>query len=69
MKELFLKPEIYKYATAKEFVEEFQIGEGDLVISNEYIYEPYFGKLNLKCDTIFQEKYVVSIFFMFLMWL
>ncbi len=57
MKQLFLKPEIFKYSKAKEFAEEFQIGEGDLVISNEYIYQPFFGELNLKCDTIFQEKY------------
>lgn len=57
MKQLFLKPEIYKYSKAKEFAKEFQIGEGDLVISNEYIYQPFFGELNLKCDTIFQEKY------------
>ena len=32
MKEFMLKPTIYKYATAKEFAEEFQIGEGDLVV-------------------------------------
>ena len=57
MKEFMLKPTIYKYATAKEFAEEFQIGEGDLVITNEYIYQPFFGNLGLKCDTIFQEKY------------
>lgn len=57
MKELMLKPDIYKFATAREFAEEFAIGEGDLVITNEYIYEPYFGKLNLGCEVIFQEKY------------
>ena len=55
MKELMLKPTIYKYATAGEFTEEFQIGEGDLVITNEYIYQPFFGELDLKCDTLFQE--------------
>ena len=57
MKELLLKPTIYKYATAKEFAEEFAIGEGDLIITNEYIYDPYLKPLNLKCDVIFQEKY------------
>ena len=57
MKEFMLKPSIYRFATAKEFAEDFQIGEGDLVITNEYIYEPYFGSLGLKCDLIFQEKY------------
>ena len=57
MKELMIKPSIYKYGTAKEFAEEFKLGKGDLVITNEYIYNPYFGELNLGCDTIFQEKY------------
>ena len=57
MKQLMIKPTIYKYATAKAFAEEFQIGEGDLVITNEFIYNPYFGALDLKCDVIFQEKY------------
>lgn len=57
MKLLMLKPSIYKFATGKEFAEEFKLGEGDLVITNEYIYQPYFGALNLRCDVIFQEKY------------
>lgn len=57
MKELMIKPDIYKYATAKKFAEEFQIGAGDLVLTNEYIYNPYFGELNLGCDVLFQEKY------------
>lgn len=57
MKTLMLKPDIYNYDTAKEFAEDFALGEGDLVVTNEYIYNPYFGDLNLKCDVIFQEKY------------
>ena len=57
MKQLMVKPSIYKYATAKAFAEDFQLGAGDLVITNEYIYNPYFGELNLACDVIFQEKY------------
>lgn len=27
------------------------------MVTNQYIYEPFFGALNLKCDVIFQEKY------------
>lgn len=57
MKELMIKPEIYHFDKVKEFAEEFQIGEGDLMVTNQYIYEPFFGALNLKCDVIFQEKY------------
>jgi 4-hydroxybutyrate dehydrogenase len=57
MQELMVKPTIMKYDTCKQFAEDFQIGEGDLIITNEYIYEPNFKALNLKCDILFQEKY------------
>lgn len=52
-----VKPVILKYDTCKAFVEEFQIGKGDLVITNEYIYNPAFSRMNLECEVIFQEKY------------
>ena len=57
MKQFMLKPEIFHYDTAKAFAEEFRIGKEDLVITNQYIYEPYFGGLDLECEVIFQEKY------------
>lgn len=57
MQQLMVKPVIFKYDTCKAFVEEFKIGKGDLVITNEYIYHPAFGNMNLECEVIFQEKY------------
>ena len=57
MNQLMIKPLIVKYATCKEFAEEYKIEKGDLIITNEYIYEPNFGDMNLECDVIFQEKY------------
>ncbi len=58
MKEQFeIRPSIVKYTTCQEFAEDFKIGEGDLVITNEYIYQPFFGDLDLKCEVIYQEKY------------
>ena len=57
MKELFVRPTIWQFDTAAEFAKEFALGQGDLVITNQYIYEPYFGKLNLGCDVLYQEKY------------
>lgn len=57
MQQLLIKPTIHKFSTCGEFAEEFHLGKGDLVITNEYIYEPFFGKMNLECDVIFQEKY------------
>ena len=57
MKELMIKPTIYTFSTAAEFAEEFKIGKGDLIITNQYIYDPIMKPLGLKCDTLFQEKY------------
>lgn len=57
MKQLMIKPMIWKYEKATEFAAEFALGKGDLIITNQFIYEPYFGGLNLGCDVLFQEKY------------
>lgn len=57
MQQLMIRPTIHIFDTAKEFAKEFAIGEGDLVLTNQYIYEPYFGSMNLGCDVIYQEKY------------
>ena len=57
MKELSIKPEIFSFDTCKEFCEAYQIGEGDLIITNQYIFEPYFGGLDIKADVLYQEKY------------
>ena len=50
MQGFMVKPTIYNYQTAEEFAKEFQLGEGDLILTNEYIYNPFFGKMNLQCD-------------------
>ncbi|MEM1484133.1 4-hydroxybutyrate dehydrogenase [Oscillospiraceae bacterium PP1C4] len=57
MKQITLKPEVHKFETCKEFSEAFQLGKGDLIITNEYIYNPCFGDLGIEADIIFQEKY------------
>jgi len=57
MRQLLIKPEIYQYDTCKAFCDAFEIGEGDLIITNEYIYRPLFDALNLKADVLYQEKY------------
>ena len=57
MDTFMLKPTVLAYDTCKEMAEALQIGEGDLMITNKYIYDPYFAALNLKCDVLFQEKY------------
>jgi 4-hydroxybutyrate dehydrogenase len=60
MKLFSLKSQIHKFDTAKEFAETFNIGEGDYVLSNEFIYNPFFGSLNLKAEVVYLEKYGVG---------
>ncbi len=57
MKLLTLKPEMHKFNSVKEFCQEFKVGKGDLIITNEFIYKPSFEELNLESNVIFQEKY------------
>ena len=57
MKQLSIKPTIHKFENTSDFAQEFKLGEDDLVITNKYIWEPYFGSLDLDCNVIFQENY------------
>lgn len=60
MIQISIKPEIHRFRTCKDFAKDFNIGEGDLILTNEYIYQPCFGKLNLKANLLYQEKYGVG---------
>ncbi len=57
MRQLILKPELHKFDSCKAFAEEFKLGKGDLIITNEYIFRPCFGELGIDAELIFQEKY------------
>jgi 4-hydroxybutyrate dehydrogenase len=48
---------IMEYDTFEEFAKENELGAEDLILTNEYIYDPPIKKLNLGCQTLFQEKY------------
>lgn len=57
MKLLQLVSEIYKFDTTKEFSEFFNIGKGDLILTNEFLYRSFLEKYTNGSDVIFQEKY------------
>lgn len=40
-----------------EFAKDFNLGEQDLVITNDFLYKPFMEKLNLPCHFVMQEKY------------
>lgn len=40
-----------------EFAKDFNLNEKDLVITNEFLYNPFMKNLNLPCHFVMQEKY------------
>lgn len=50
-------PEIVQMASCKEFVEAFQLGAGDLILTSEHIYEAYFRDLLTGGNIIFIRNY------------
>ena len=61
MKQLNLCSAIHQYPTCKEFVQDFDIKDSDLIITCRYLYEPYFKDYfeanRIKPQVIFQEQY------------
>lgn len=57
MKAFEIVPKIAEYAEFADFARESNLGADDLILTNEYIYEPAISALNLGCQTLFQEKF------------
>ncbi|MBU5591499.1 4-hydroxybutyrate dehydrogenase [Clostridium sp. MSJ-4] len=57
MKLLEIKPEIHQFETCIEFVKEFNLGEGDLIFTNRFLYDSFLKSLDIKCTYVFQEDY------------
>ena len=60
MIEIIWKPELHSFNSCQEFADEFRLCETDLILTNEYIYQPYFGSMNLGCRVLYQEKYGIG---------
>lgn len=57
MNALRLVPEILYFDTFKEFNDQFQLGQGDILVTNQWIYDTYINPLDIDMPVIFQEKY------------
>ncbi len=57
MQALRIVPQIYYYDTFKEFNNEFNLGKGDILVTNRWLYEPYVKPLNIDMPVIYQEEY------------
>lgn len=56
-REIVFAPTVYKFQTFADMAKEFDLGERDVVLTNEFIYKPFMEALNLKCQFVFQEKF------------
>lgn len=54
---LKIVPEILYFDTFKSFNDEFKLGSGDILVTNEWMYDPYVKPLDIDIPVIFQEKY------------
>lgn len=52
-----LKTRLSKFDDFAAFAREFKLSERDLVITNEFLYEPFMKGLGLSCHFVMQEKY------------
>lgn len=58
MLSLRVVPKIHYFDTFADFQKEFQLGEGDVIVTNEWLYEPYLKPLGLSgAGVIYQERY------------
>ena len=52
-----IHPQIERYADCAAFAEAVQFGKDDLVITNRYLYEPFFASLGIPSEVLFQEEF------------
>ena len=55
-REIIFAPTVYKFETFAQMVEQFQLGERDVVLTNKFIYGPVIEKLGLKCSFVFKDQ-------------
>ena len=52
-----LKTVIDQFETFADFAKAFALGERDLVITNDFLYEPFMKASQLPCHFVMQEHY------------
>lgn len=57
MELLKMKTKIHQFDNFAGFAEQFQIGEKDLILTNEFLYDPFIKPLDLKARAIMQEAF------------
>lgn len=57
MEQIIFRPHLHKFATCREFADTFKLGSRDLVLTNRYIFDPYFDKNAYPVQIIYQEEF------------
>lgn len=57
MQALRVVPTIHYFETFKDFNDEFKLGKGDILVTNQWMYDPYVKPLGIDVPVIYQEKY------------
>ncbi|HHX37040.1 MAG TPA: 4-hydroxybutyrate dehydrogenase [Clostridiaceae bacterium] len=60
MKSFSIRPIIQEFETFKEFADYANLGKADLILTNEFIYDPFIKPTGVPCPALFQEKYGVG---------
>ncbi len=56
-KQFRIVPAIYQYENCRTFAEEFQIGAGDVILTNPRYFEKYFKGLTGDAHVIYARNY------------
>ncbi len=57
MQALRVVPKIFHFETFKDFNEEFKLGKGDILVTNQWMYDPYVKPLGIDIPVIYQENF------------
>ena len=57
MTQFSVHPSIQLCDTCQELANTYELGPQDLLFTNDFLFDPYFAPLDLKCPVLFQEKY------------
>ena len=60
MQEFSLIPKICMIETCRDFLEQFQVGQKDVIITTKFLYETYFKDFELESRFMFQDQYGVG---------
>ena len=52
-REIIFAPTVYKFQNFAQMSEEFKLKDRDLVLANEFIYNPFMEELGLKFQFVF----------------